>query len=425
MSELHYLDQIECFGDPWHGLYRFGRTELPNSTNRVPAAHPSGGDCFEVRVPGTLPATNSAEDIAAGRTWLDYGLVAGENHTFYGAALGAMSWVVIAEDGTSMRATVAISHVSTTEVAIRPLQGSTPVQTLTGIALTPAVSGLSVLPPYEPVADLLTVHKIMDVSPDGRTVILAHEYGTANGYPTAISQLVLSGTPGAMSATRTLIFYPGGPPEVTGFEETSDMVTMVTYHERLRNSDTNHEYERFHGPMSEAAWAGGGYAPRPPGYHTMWIQLVEQRRSGDQYRKFVIGYLFDEGTLRAVKFVNNRTDTGVGFVEPYNQPRVFVGRFEEKQYLEIGATQSAHVTMWTNYDSATSGGNPAYYRRYTNRVYGVQEQLPLFVRYHPPCSPRSQASGPTFDNVPPKAAYHPVTHQILYHEGGLGTVAFV
>jgi len=103
-GETYDLNEIERFGDPWHGLVKGGVIELPNSGTKALAGEtPVSGDCFLVQVPGQPAVTTSAEDAAEGMTWTNYGLLYGSQHILYGVALNELSWLYIAPDETVWR----------------------------------------------------------------------------------------------------------------------------------------------------------------------------------------------------------------------------------------------------------------------------------------------------------------------------------
>lgn len=126
MQGLHFLDEIERVGHPWHGLWRGSnptKIESPYGPmlNR-PGESPSGvnggsyGTCYAVKIPGTPAVTDTAEDIAGGLSWLDYGIFSGVNNRFYGRAGGPIyldddnqpwrvfitlnTWTVVGRTGT-------------------------------------------------------------------------------------------------------------------------------------------------------------------------------------------------------------------------------------------------------------------------------------------------------------------------------------
>lgn len=103
-GETYDLNEIERFGDPWHGLVKGGVIELPNSSTRDLAGEtPVGGDCFRVQRPSQAAVTTSSADAAEGMEWRNYGLIYGSQHILYGVALNELSWLYIADDETVWR----------------------------------------------------------------------------------------------------------------------------------------------------------------------------------------------------------------------------------------------------------------------------------------------------------------------------------
>ena len=103
-GESFDLDTIERFGDPWHGLFRGGVLELPNSTTRSTTA-PDNGENYKIAIPGQAAVTTDTADAADGMTWLNYGVAIGKNKILYGKNLGEMSWIWIDDAGAPWRAT--------------------------------------------------------------------------------------------------------------------------------------------------------------------------------------------------------------------------------------------------------------------------------------------------------------------------------
>ena len=117
----HPLSRVRMIGDCDHGLWR-GDTAAIESPGGVSipcrGAQPAQtreyegdqGDSIAVRVPGTPAVTRSpdelAADAAAGRTWLDYGILSGGARRLYGHELGARSWIYCAPDGSRWTATM-------------------------------------------------------------------------------------------------------------------------------------------------------------------------------------------------------------------------------------------------------------------------------------------------------------------------------
>jgi len=424
---LHAFDQIAKFGDPWHGLYRFGRQELPNSTTRVPAVAPTGGDVFEIRVPGQAAVSNELDDNAAGRTWLNYGIMAGANHVLYGTALGDMSWVYVAADKTCYKATASVSNVDSVSVTLVPLVGTAPTQTITGVSMD---QGISVN------GSLLVIHKIMDISPDGRKVVISHHYSNNPDFPHAASLLELSGNLPSVTATRTLLLdIYNANPAISGNETTDNRVVTLTYQERIRNNNTNDEYTREFS-STQADWdSGAGYPALPPGYHQVWLWLKDSSRSGVVTVFTRAGYVFVDGTLTPVKFKNTTTDTTVGWTDPYpGANKTYHGSYVRAQSVQIGTQESTPIGQSYAYSGSnnvatqTSGNGECYYRRYSNRTYGITEPITnptTFTRHHPPISPTGQATGTPVDGQPPYATYQPVTQAIAWHSQTNGVICFL
>lgn len=101
-GEIGLLDEITRFGHPWHGLWRASTPTTIVSphgpTIPLPGLAPEGGrfgdigTCYRLQMPGMPAVTDSADDIAAGRSWLNYAMVSGQNGRLYGK-LGFIPWV--------------------------------------------------------------------------------------------------------------------------------------------------------------------------------------------------------------------------------------------------------------------------------------------------------------------------------------------
>ena len=143
--ELFDFDEVVRFGDPWHGLVRNGVIELPNSTTRTPIVVPDGGDCFKVEIPGQAAVTTDAADTAAGMTWLNYALIAGDNHCLYEKQLGNDRWIYVYGSGDCWLAQLSLNigtgagSVSFRRFGVMPETGAV-VQTAT-FSLTGPFSG--------------------------------------------------------------------------------------------------------------------------------------------------------------------------------------------------------------------------------------------------------------------------------------------
>ncbi|WP_287365801.1 hypothetical protein [Thauera sp.] len=103
------------FGDTSHGIYSAATGQITTPTPDAvqiacPEPQPFGTDSFVLRIPGTpaVPERTPEEiaaDDAAGRTWINYGIISGFRRRLYGANLSdtspspAQGWIYVDEDG--------------------------------------------------------------------------------------------------------------------------------------------------------------------------------------------------------------------------------------------------------------------------------------------------------------------------------------
>lgn len=97
------------FGDPWHGLWSAATGKVTTSAAvevDLPGLDPNDGysdracgDCFLIQVDGLPVPSNPPTEAAAGRTWLNYGLITGADHRLYGRNLTMFGWLYIDPDG--------------------------------------------------------------------------------------------------------------------------------------------------------------------------------------------------------------------------------------------------------------------------------------------------------------------------------------
>lgn len=104
-------------GHPFHGLWRASDNKIltpsgvlintpgvpPNAEQEFNVRYWPPGDAFAVRVPGQPAVTNTPEDDAAGRHWLNYGIISGIQHRFYGKRLEWPQWLYVAPDKSVWR----------------------------------------------------------------------------------------------------------------------------------------------------------------------------------------------------------------------------------------------------------------------------------------------------------------------------------
>jgi len=104
-------------GYPWHGLWRQtsgASAGVITTASGVEIALPdmqplSDGDCFSVVVPGMPAVTATPEEVAAGKTWLNYALVSGKDALLYGREVGRDRHIYIDGNGRAWRVSVMLS----------------------------------------------------------------------------------------------------------------------------------------------------------------------------------------------------------------------------------------------------------------------------------------------------------------------------
>lgn len=123
------LGRLARFGHTAHGLYSTvdGLIETAGGVSiPIPGIVPDSSDCHLIRPPGSRPDTRTAEEVAAdtaaGRTWLDYGIVSGLNHRLYGKSLnlpGSPGWIYCAPDGSKWLARFLLANSTTVRLTFR------------------------------------------------------------------------------------------------------------------------------------------------------------------------------------------------------------------------------------------------------------------------------------------------------------------
>lgn len=212
-GEHVFLDEIVKAGDPWHGLYRASDNKIhtPHGVD-VPLrgeAPEMEGSCYKVAIPGTPGATNTADDIAAGRTWLNYAIVAGYNNRLYGKPMfgpvyiddGNKPWRVVASPWVTWSGLTGTLHL---ELAFLPLFGGTVQQTIT------KTLSFTVLAAESPVVQT----RLEDVAENCRRFLISHVgFSSASSYARrgmVLGEVVLNGVPPAVTATFTKVADEAG-----------------------------------------------------------------------------------------------------------------------------------------------------------------------------------------------------------------------
>lgn len=101
-------------GHPWHGIWSdaTGQITTPDAvTIDLHGVEPSGlfsdadselppGDSFKIAIPDQPAVTTTQAETAAGKTWLNYGIISGPCHRLYGVNLGFNRWLYVDPDKT-------------------------------------------------------------------------------------------------------------------------------------------------------------------------------------------------------------------------------------------------------------------------------------------------------------------------------------
>lgn len=443
-DQAQFLDEIVRFGDPWHGLFRGGVLELPNGQTRSAAAPPNWGDCFDVVVPGTPAVTTSPADAAAGMSWLNYGLLAGGRHCFYGVELGPLKWLYVAPDNVVWLASLAWSGVNAATINLAPLFGTAPTQS---IAVTCAPTLVS--------PALAVVGEVMDIAQNGRAVVflLKKNNRTDEAHdPQAMMLLEIDGIVPAASATLSLLFEKNRS-GYNGLTETDSQV--VTY------TETRNEVDKTTNPWTTRSFTVTWDQPRsdlmqpPP-----WVPsppweiggslLSEKRINGTWLGRFLRGYVFVDNTRVEVTEVYREVMVGYGYTDDGSYTtdgsnKTYSGAQNIDQWLEIGTASGAqmptHMVFSGRPEGTVVSGIPgAAYSVHplTNRLWSMVEtgsDQNGGVSFYPPLSPVGQSSGSKItvpynngafpaSNVP-FATYHPVTQAVVFHSVNQGVVCWV
>lgn len=399
------LDKTVRFGQPYHGLYRAGVINLPNATTKAPPSpQPVRSDCLAVMIPGIADVTTSAEDTAEGLEWLNYAILSGENHVFYGLALTLEGWIYVDPDENAWRAVASVTAAGEATIVLTNVNDSTQEQTI-NVTCSPAIS----------LSGTWEVH-VEDVATTGRKAVFAwHDPsrwtpGSAPGgypYPWEYSErytrglfiprhaeLVISGTPPSASATMTL--------QVTSGTESGVENMYATITDTLSFTDTYDEDEIL------ILRVGGGV-----------VETTE-----------VVALWYDEtNTLRRVKKRVRETTTSYR-MELIDAVYYYSGTYAIRRNLEAGGVtgdyrQSDYEWSGTSDvpNNITVGGWEQFGDgaiRYSNKCYGLYELSGSSYRFAGAITFTEAQTGnySTGSGWPPVACAHPMTGAMAMYADG-------
>lgn len=267
-GESFFPDEVLGLIDPWHGLYRAadGMIEAANTVKTankgtppdllrsVPTASASpslvslpDGSSMLVRIPGLPAPTTPAAELAAGRTWLNYNILAGWSQRLAGNIL--IGWIYIAADGSRWRVAVnpTASHTGTAgrvsfEIVLYRFgefgsaAGSDPVQVInvasTSYAVRTALAGGLTFYPST---------MLDDVTETGNKALYTVSHALGGAIPgraaLAVVELTLAGIPPSATATASRLAQDAG---LTNSAPTPTVTYKTGYWEPVSGSYVSH-----------------------------------------------------------------------------------------------------------------------------------------------------------------------------------------
>jgi hypothetical protein len=444
---LCVLDEILKLGDPWHGLIQGGTVRLPGGKTR-PVARPGigVGVVYPLIPYGVTPAaTADAADVAAGRTWLNYGLLAGA--CLYEQSLGASSWVYIAPDNSTWR--VAYAHVLLAGVWKLQLQ----FYPLRRVFLTADKWGglaQTIQVEVNPAPWSYTQGLLYDLDSKGAQAIFVN-----NPYPhqrvTGAAYLNIQGIPPAATATYTLVIDAASPgslysPDVA--RDYSEMVVWNSVYETFRvEQDQNGNDVKVDQNFVVADHTAGDFTipawPGPPAPF-FYVYSFSDTAEGIIKDTVVVGYAFDANdALQPVLLcIDTRSNfskirdgdpwdyflqpfltipAGGGYVEFLLRIGTLKGPGAKWDFdgADLGTIQPNAYGDYSEFGIG-SGDRQITAVRYSNRVYGLSlEDGANSADWRPPLSPDVVSAYPAdiHAQAKPFGTYQPITQQLVWETG--------
>jgi len=454
---LCVLDEILKLGDPWHGLIQGGTVRLPGGKTR-PVARPGigAGVVYPLIPYGVTPAaTADAADVAAGRTWLNYGLLAGACLYEQSITTGAPSWVYIAPDNSTWRVLCAASTllgVQTLTLSFYPLRKMfLTTDKWGGLAQTLQVQ-------INPTTSAYGFGTLYDLDSKGANAVFFNPTGAAAGG----ALLNIQGIPPAATGTYTLLCDTSPIGNLYSMYSQSVAQTLNEKTWKYRIHSVNY-VTGIHSYSGETTYVqnilSGDGSPLDPGflpplvpgpngwpvangYDVSWLSY--RYAAAGEYAT-IVGYCFDAAdSLQPVELVRGTTTAWTDLPAPafsYGNTGEFTRSGDGGEYnfaLKIGAVVGK--LLEAHYDGIDLGtivfddygpiaplapANPTGIAfdpvRYSNRAWGIRVSVPGEGQYHyvPPMSPDGQSIYVTdiVSQYKPFATYHPITQQLVWETG--------
>jgi hypothetical protein len=446
---LCVLDQITKLGDPWHGLIQGGTMRLPNGATR-PAARPGlvNGNLYALVPYGVTPTESAdAADVAAGRTWLNYGLLAGFCLYEQSIAVYGASWVYIAPDNSTWR----VQYTHSFDLGVWGL--SLRFYPLRRTFLTLDKGGglvQTIFAPINPSSSAYRNGVLYDIDSKGANAVLFNDFGVNRG----ASLINIQGIPPAATATNTLLCdgSPAGNVYSMSKRVISSFSKKTWLYQTLRFNEVTGE--SIFGPETEYTQDQLIPDPEPPDFlpplpqpdfpwSLGWrIGWKETKQGSTVSTELIIGYAFDAAdNLQEVLYVTVEiyasTEKPIAGNEyAFRPPSVVTGDGGSyTHYTKIGGVVSDPVE-WLFDGITLANATPNAYgeffiygvgnitlnvERYTNRVYGmaIRKIGETHFNYLPPVSP----DGPSpyvadiVSAFKPFATYHPIKQLLVWETG--------
>lgn len=453
---LCVLDQIRKLGDPWHGLVRGNTLTLPNGSTRpadrlIDRPGMLDGILYPLIPYGVVPAeTSDAADVAAGRTWLNYGLLAGFCLYEQSIAVWGASWVYIAPDNSTWR--VQYTHSFETGVWGLNLR----FYPLRRTFLTVDKGGGLVQTIFAPISPSSSAYRngvLYDIDSKGKNAVLFNDFGANRG----ASLINIQGIPPAATATNTLLCDASAAPSPYVMSSYLGIETIQknTWNYRSFEVDMRPTYvepAELRGPpiITHGPWvtyiqdvlddmnpdpAPEDFLPPPwsnlpEGYGGWeWVLQSREEASRVQYED-IMGYCFDsnDNLVEVNKVEGYDTHrildyTGGGII---GVPCVYFFR------VKMGSSTFASIEWDYNGISLATVQPNAYgyvfiygvgrislnVVRYTNRVYGMSilKIGAAMTNWLPPVSPdgASPYVADIIATFKPYATYHPIKQELVW-----------
>ena len=426
---LCVLDQIKKLGDPWHGLARGNALTLPNGGIRT-AARPGleNGKVYPLVPYGIVPTESAdAADVAAGRTWLNYALLAG--HCLYEQSIDTVaqqSWIYIAPDNSTWRvawSNVFASGVQNIQLKFYPLRRV--------FLMADKMGGLvqTILAPINPSNTAYAGPTLYDADSKGANAVFFRDATFPPARQAGASLINIQGIPPAATATNTLLCHAYG----AGVYKMYYTETELEHYESV--------WYCYNPDIVFIDWNDPHTIPLHPNPNNPFgpYPYYSKRRGINRVRR-IIGFAFDIGdnlkTFRldyALRSHYELQETNPTAYENLQGPVIetALGGGYIRWALSVDNIDVSFVEWPYDGNSTLANVPPNSYgyfadygfqegninwERYTNKVYGLQLSNGTARYWLPPGSPDgpSAYAADIVSATIPYATYHPIKQELVW-----------